>query len=118
MFSVTGATLLKTWTCMSSYSLATDQASEMATWSSGLTLAVPHLGNVLCCHATPRDDNEIFTRVTPESRLLPLFEDRGADLVVCGHIQATAYPQASAFDVRHPATEAQMLEVFESAATG
>ncbi len=40
---------------------------------------------MLFCHATPRDDNEIFTRRTPEPRLLPVFEDTGAPLVVCGH---------------------------------
>jgi predicted phosphodiesterase len=40
---------------------------------------------VLFCHATPRDDNEIFTRLTPEERLLPVFEKLDVSLVVCGH---------------------------------
>ncbi len=31
----------------------------------------PALGDVLFCHATPRSDTEIFTRLTPEDRLLP-----------------------------------------------
>jgi hypothetical protein len=40
---------------------------------------------VLFCHATPRSDTEIFTRLTAEERLLPLFEGLDAAVVVCGH---------------------------------
>ena len=43
------------------------------------------LGEVLFCHATPRHENEIFTRLTPEERLLPVFEGLDVPLVVCGH---------------------------------
>ena len=43
------------------------------------------LGNVLFCHATPRDLNEIFLQSTPEDVLLPIFEAARADVVVCGH---------------------------------
>ena len=41
-------------------------------------------GEVLFCHATPRNDFEIFTKTTPESNLKGVF-DCGADHVVCGH---------------------------------
>jgi len=40
---------------------------------------------VIFCHGTPRDDNEIFTELTPDDRLLPIFEPLGVPLVVCGH---------------------------------
>ena len=40
---------------------------------------------MLFCHATPRNDTELFTRLTPEDRLLPVFAGIGAALVVCGH---------------------------------
>jgi hypothetical protein len=40
---------------------------------------------VLFCHATPRNDTEIFTRLTPDDRLLPIFEGLGVSVVVCGH---------------------------------
>jgi diadenosine tetraphosphatase ApaH/serine/threonine PP2A family protein phosphatase len=40
---------------------------------------------VLFCHATPRSDTEIFTRLTPEDRLLPVFEGLDVPLVICGH---------------------------------
>jgi hypothetical protein len=40
---------------------------------------------VLFCHATPRNDVDIFTRATAADVLRPVFEKAGASLVVCGH---------------------------------
>lgn len=57
----------------------------MAAWAKTVALRVPGLGNVLFCHGTPRNEDEVFTRVTPEDRLLPAFDGVDADLVVCGH---------------------------------
>jgi len=42
-------------------------------------------GDVLFCHATPRNENEIFVRTTDEARLAPIFAAAGASVVVCGH---------------------------------
>src|SRR6202049_4807870 len=42
----------------------------LASWPQTLRLEIPGLGEVLFCHATPRNDTEIFTRLTPEERLL------------------------------------------------
>lgn len=50
-----------------------------------LRLEIPGLGDVLFCHATPRNENECFTRLTPEDRLLPIFKGLDASVVVCGH---------------------------------
>ena len=36
-------------------------------------------------HATPRDENECFTRETPADRLLPIFQALDRSVVVCGH---------------------------------
>ncbi len=46
---------------------------------------IPGLGAVLFCHATPRNDTEIFTRLTPEDRLLPAFAGVNESVVICGH---------------------------------
>src|SRR5438046_2821780 len=46
---------------------------------------IPGLGDTLFCHATPQNENDIFTCLTSEERLLPLFQGLGAALVVCGH---------------------------------
>jgi predicted phosphodiesterase len=58
---------------------------RIAAWPKTLGVEVPELGRVLFCHATPRDENECFTRLTPADRLMPLFEGLDAALVVCGH---------------------------------
>jgi predicted phosphodiesterase len=43
------------------------------------------LGDVLFCHASPRNDVDIFTERTPEDRIAHLFEGVDASTVVCGH---------------------------------
>ncbi|HTZ06132.1 MAG TPA: metallophosphoesterase family protein [Gaiellaceae bacterium] len=43
------------------------------------------IDRVLYCHATPRNDVDIFTELTPEERLVGIFADVDADVVVCGH---------------------------------
>jgi len=57
----------------------------LAGWPSTLAIQVDGLGEVLFCHATPRNDTEIFTRLTPDERLLPIFAAVDAPVVVCGH---------------------------------
>jgi putative phosphoesterase len=54
-------------------------------WPKTLRVDVPGLGEVLFCHATPRNNTEIFTRFTPEDRLLPIFEGLNVPVVICGH---------------------------------
>ncbi len=54
-------------------------------WQSTCRITIPRLGDVLFCHATPRNDTEIFTRLTPDDRLLPIFDGLGVSVVVCGH---------------------------------
>src|SRR5205807_7230467 len=57
----------------------------LANWPKTLRVEIRGLGEVLFCHATPRSDTEVFTRLTPEDRLLPVFEGLNAPVVVCGH---------------------------------
>ena len=57
----------------------------LAGWPKTLRVQIPGLGEVLFCHATPRNENECFTRLTPEDRLLPVFEGLDVHLVICGH---------------------------------
>ena len=57
----------------------------LADWPRTLRVEIPGLGKVLFCHATPRSDTEIFTRLTPDDRILPAFAGIDAALVVCGH---------------------------------
>jgi len=57
----------------------------IATWPMTLRVTVPSIGDVLFCHATPRDENEIFTVRTVDDRLTAVFDAAHAPLVVCGH---------------------------------
>jgi predicted phosphodiesterase len=57
----------------------------LASWPLTTSLEIDGLGTVLFCHATPRNEIEIFTRVTPEERLAPVFAGVDAAVVVCGH---------------------------------
>jgi len=65
--------------------LSTEHVRVLASWPKTLRLELPGLGEILFCHATPRNENECFTRLTPEGVLLPLFEGLHVSLVVCGH---------------------------------
>jgi predicted phosphodiesterase len=62
-----------------------EHARLLAGWPKTLRLEIPGLGGVLFCHATPRNENENFTRLTPEEVLLPLFEGLHAAVAICGH---------------------------------
>jgi putative phosphoesterase len=43
------------------------------------------IGETLFCHATPRNDLDIFTERTPEAQIADLFAHVNAEVVVCGH---------------------------------
>jgi Predicted phosphoesterase len=54
-------------------------------WPKTLQLGVDGLGQVLFCHSTPRSETEVFTQLTAEDLLLPLFEPLQVAVIVCGH---------------------------------
>jgi len=57
----------------------------VAGWPKTIDVDVPGLGPVLFCHATPRNDVEIFTRLTSDERLVPVFQGINATTAICGH---------------------------------
>ena len=58
---------------------------DIASWPLTRRLQIPGIGEALFCHATPRNDTEIFTSATLDSKLRPIFDPLNADLIVCGH---------------------------------
>jgi predicted phosphodiesterase len=70
------------WTAQQLYP---DYEPVLTSWPKTARLEVGGLGTVLFCHGTPRSETEVFTRMTAEARLRPLFEGLGAAVVVCGH---------------------------------
>jgi len=65
--------------------LRSEHERVLASWPPTLRIEIRGLGEVLFCHATPRNDTDCFTRLTPEDRLLAIFESANASVVVCGH---------------------------------
>jgi predicted phosphodiesterase len=65
--------------------LDADHERVLASWPLTLRLEIDGPGDVLFCHATPRNDTDIFTRVTPDDLVLPAFVGVDAPVVVCGH---------------------------------
>ena len=65
--------------------LSREDERLVAGWPLTVRVPIEGLGDVFFCHATPRNDVEIFTRLTPEERLRTIFDAVNAPLVVCGH---------------------------------
>jgi predicted phosphodiesterase len=64
--------------------LEDEQAQFIATWPMTVSLSIPGL-DVLFCHATPRNEFEIFLPTTADEKLLPVFGPVREAMVVCGH---------------------------------
>jgi putative phosphoesterase len=58
--------------------------AEQIAFLHGLPPTV-QIGDMLFCHATPRNDVDIFTERTPEEQIADLFADVEAEIVFCGH---------------------------------
>jgi putative phosphoesterase len=57
----------------------------LARFENRLVLEVTGLGRTLFCHGSPRSDEEIITRLTPEDHLQKLFAEILEKVLVCGH---------------------------------
>lgn len=66
--------------------LSDDDRRLVEGWAPTLALASPALGDVLFCHATPRSDEEILTRSTPDETVREALAGVEADVVVAGHV--------------------------------
>lgn len=65
--------------------LTRSQRDFLAQLPEQITLPIDGLGDILFCHATPRNDEEIFTTKSPQERLATIFAGVRAPIVVCGH---------------------------------
>lgn len=65
--------------------LPDDYATALAKWPLTTRLDADGIGDTLFCHATPRNDTEIFTRLSPDDRILAMFAGVDSALAVCGH---------------------------------
>lgn len=65
--------------------LTDEDRRHLATWEDHHTLDHPELGPIMFCHATPRNNTEIFTRNTADEVVTGMLADATAPLVICGH---------------------------------
>lgn len=65
--------------------LSADEVELLRSWPETARVPVSETADALFCHATPRSDTEIFTRMTADAALEPMFAGVDAPLVVCGH---------------------------------
>jgi putative phosphoesterase len=65
--------------------LSLAERERISQWPMTRRMSVPPIGDVLFCHATPRNENDIFTVRTREDGLRAILESVDAALVVCGH---------------------------------
>lgn len=65
--------------------LRPDQVALLAGLPPSVTLEVAGLGEVLFCHATPRDDEEVALVDSPPERWAEVLAGVTAQTVVCGH---------------------------------
>jgi putative phosphoesterase len=65
--------------------LTGEELDFIAGWPETAALMIEGLGPVLCCHGTPRSDEEIVTRITPEERLSGILAGVLERVIVFGH---------------------------------
>ena len=62
-----------------------DDALQLARWPVTRRVDIDGLEAVRFCHATPRNDTDVFTQRTADEQLRPIFAGVDEALVVCGH---------------------------------
>lgn len=65
--------------------LPDEYSATIAGWRLTTRLDIEGVGDTLFCHATPRNDTELITRLSPDDRIREVFEGIRCDLAVCGH---------------------------------
>lgn len=73
------------WIRWSGQQLTGDQVAATREWPLTTRLEIDGIGSSVFCHATTRNDTEIFTRLSPDEHVRTLFAGVDAALVVCGH---------------------------------
>ena len=59
--------------------------SFLAALPEHVVLEIDGLGKTLFCHGSPRSDEEMILKTTPDERLREMLAVTDADIVVCGH---------------------------------
>ena len=65
--------------------LGAERAAVVRRWPTTFVVEVDGLGEVRCCHATPRSDEAVVTSLTPDDAFAAALAGTGERLVVAGH---------------------------------
>ena len=74
--------VLITWTAST---IDEELRGVLASWPLTRRLSHPVVGDICFCHATPRNDFEIFTKLTPDAVVATLIDGTAEPTIVCGH---------------------------------
>ena len=65
--------------------LSLEHKQLVSSWKTTYEIKMDGWGNVLFCHATASSDTYAFSRLTPEAKLLSIFQNLNVSLMVCAH---------------------------------
>ena len=65
--------------------LGRERLATIAAWPTSFPIEVDGLGSVRCCHATPLNDDDILTPITPDEEAAASFEGVTEPVVLGGH---------------------------------
>jgi predicted phosphodiesterase len=65
--------------------LTREQKASLLTWPATVEMQLDPWGKALFCHATPCSDTHVFSGLTPDEVVMPVFGGLDASLVVCAH---------------------------------
>src|SRR6266536_2826955 len=67
------------------HQISAAQRDFLASLPETVVLDIERLGPTLFCHGSPRSDEDIITRLTPEDRLDEIMAGTAENVIVCGH---------------------------------
>jgi hypothetical protein len=73
------------WAVWTAEAITRRDRDLLASFPAHATFEVDGLGPVRFCHASPRDDNEMLTTLTPEQRWRSALDGVDTSVIVCGH---------------------------------
>lgn len=65
--------------------LTREQKELLLTWPATVEMNLDPWGKALFCHATPCSDTHVFSALTPDEVVMPVFGDLDVSLVICAH---------------------------------
>lgn len=65
--------------------LRPEQIEFISSWQTAVQLEGKNGRKFLFCHATPQNDIDVFTKHTPDEKVLSLLGNTAAPTIICGH---------------------------------